>query len=351
MDLIEALRTKDIVQVQAAIKADPKSALNPRAMVMAGGSAFQPAIELLQKNGADLNALWRGYRALHALIQERPHAGAKPAPEGLACFEWLLANGADPEQTGAWPPARALIVAAFMGEPQFVTRLIGGGAKCDGFVYAALGDLQKFEKALAKRPSLANDRDAGGLTALQCASGSKMPKGETVKIAGILLDAGADLRARTKSWSNEVDAIYFAVSSRNKAIFELLLDRGADPTEALTPAAWSFNEELSQIAIDRGAEPDRATAESQPLLNNLIRWGQFRPALWLLSKGASPNVPDARGWTAMHQAASRGNEKMMRALIEAGGDLKRRDRENHVPRDIATKDKILQILSTPQRPK
>jgi ankyrin repeat protein len=345
MNLFDALRAHDLAAARAAIKADPKSALNSRAVGMAAGQAFQPGLALLKKNGADLNAVWRGYRALHNLIQERPHADAKPSPERLACLEWLLANGADPELTGAWPPARAIIIAAFMGEPEFVKRLIKGGAKRDGFVYAALGDRKPFEKALAKRPTLANDRDVGGLTALQCAAGSKMPKAETFEIARMLLDAGADPRTKTKSWSSEVDAMYLAVSSKNRPIFELLLDRGADPSEALTPAAWHFQEDLAQMAVDRGGHPDRATADGQPLLNNLIRWGQVRPVMWLLAHGASPNIADRRGWTAMHQAASRGNEKMLRALLEAGGDLKRRDREGRRPRDIATRDRIRELCS------
>jgi ankyrin repeat protein len=349
MDLLQAIRSGEISSVRAVIKADRKSALNPRAAGAAAGAAFQPALALLKKSGADLNAIWRGYRPLHSLIQERPHADAKPTPERLACLEWLLANGADPELTGAWPPARAVIVAAFLGEPEFVKRLFKGGAKRNGFVYAALGDHKQFEKALKSNPGLAHDRDVGGLTALQCAAGSKMPKANAFEIARMLLDAGADLRVKTKSWSHQVDATHFAVSSKNRPIFELLLDRGADATEALTPALWGSKLELAQIAMDRGGDPDRAMADGQPLLNNLIRWGQFRQAMWLLERGASPNIADARGWTAMHQAASRGNEKMMRALIEAGGDLTRRDGDDKLPRDIATREKISQMLSMRRR--
>jgi ankyrin repeat protein len=346
MDLIQAVKAGEIAAVRAAINADPKAAKSPRAIVAAGGAGFQAALALLKRSGGDLNAMYKGYRALHAVIQERPHGYTKPTPEALACFEWLLENGADPELPAAWPPARAIIVAAFMGEPAFVKPLLKR-ARLDGFVFAALGDLKKFEKALAKQPCPAKDRDIGGLTALQCAAGSKMPgkAADTFEIAKLLLDAGADPKALTKSWSEEVNAMYFAVRSKNVAIFELLLDRGVDPTEALTHAAWSFNEEFSQIALDRGAVPDRATAGGQPLLNNLIRWGQFKPALWLLARGASPNIPDKRGWTALHQAASRGNEKMLQALLDADGDLKRKDHEGHVPRDIATKDKISLMLS------
>src|SRR5580704_13863582 len=148
MDLIEALRARDLAAARAAIKADPKSALNPRAAGTAAGHAFQPGLALLKKRGADLNAVWRGYRPLHNLIQERPHADAKPTPERLACLDWLLANGADPELTGAWPSARAIVVAAFMGQPEYVERLRRAGARIDGFVAAALGDLDLLRQTL-----------------------------------------------------------------------------------------------------------------------------------------------------------------------------------------------------------
>jgi len=93
-----------------------------------GGAAFQPALALLQKNGADWNVMYKGYRALHALIQERPHGETKPTPERLACLEWLL--------------------------------------------FA-----------------------------------------DTFEIAKLLLNAGADPKALTKSWPDEVDAMYFATGA------------------------------------------------------------------------------------------------------------------------------------------
>src|SRR5437870_1215613 len=114
-ELIEILRTRDVKQLRAAVKADPEAARGARIMTAAGGMAFQAGLEVLVRNGADLNALWRGYRPLHALLQEEPHAAAgKPTAERLACLEWMLAHGADPELTAAWPPARAIIIAAFV---------------------------------------------------------------------------------------------------------------------------------------------------------------------------------------------------------------------------------------------
>ncbi len=333
--LIQALRARKLASVRAAVKADPREAKRPRAVVEAGRQAFQAAIELLHRNGADLNAIWRGYRPLHALLQEEPHAAiGKPTAERLACLEWLLDHGADPEQTGAWPPARAIIIAAFVGEPAYVKRLRKAGARIDGFAGAALGDEKLVKKTLRERPEFARERDAGGLTALQCAAGSRY-SGAVVEVARLVIEAGADVRARTQSWAHDVDAVHFAASAKNKALFELLLEHGADASEALVPTLWNANVEFAELALAHGADADLAATEGKPLLNHLICWGQIRQTLWLLERRANPNLPDGRGWTAVHQAASRGNERMMRAVLQAGGDLTRRDKSGDTPMDIA----------------
>src|SRR5262249_15628840 len=132
----------------------------PGAMVEAGRLAFQKALALLVKRGGDINASARQYRALHALLQEEAH-GAAPAPtrERLACLEWMLQHGADPESTGGWPPARAIVTAAFVGRPEYVQRLKKAGAKIDGFAGAALGERRVVERALKASPDFANARD------------------------------------------------------------------------------------------------------------------------------------------------------------------------------------------------
>jgi ankyrin repeat protein len=204
------------------------------------------------------------------------------------------------------------------------------------------------EKAMAQRPDFAKDRDSGGLTALQCAAGSRYPGAKLLDIARLLLDAGADLGARTQSWSHEVDAAYFAASAKNKAIFELLLERGADPTEALVPALWNARPDFAELALAHGAVADRAVSNGKPLLNDLIRWGQIPSTIWLLAHGASPDIPDQDGWTAVHQAASRGNERMLRAVLDAGGDATRRDKLGHTAYDVSrimNRQKLVSLLA------
>jgi len=338
-----ALKKADIRALAAALAHDPALARKPQVILTAAGLARVDVFKKLAAHGADFNAVWRGYRALHSVIQgESPHGQEIEAvAERRKCLEWLLAHGADPELTGAWPPARAILVAAFGGVASFVEALRTGGARIDVFVSCALGDVRAVRRALGKDPALGDRRDNGGLTTLQCAAGSRMGRSDAavqarlVEIAVLLLDAGADPNARTKSWSHAIDAAYLAVSARNPGILEALLARGADATEALSAAAWQEDPSLAELTLGRGARIDEALSNGLPLLNDLVRWGQFRNALWLLGRGADPNRADAKGWTAVHQAASRGNERMWRALLDGGGDPRRKDEEGRTPLDVA----------------
>jgi ankyrin repeat protein len=78
--------------------------------------------------------------------------------------------------------------------------------------------------------------------------------------------------------------------------------------------------------------------------------GQFRQANWLLKHGADPNRrAEGNGWTAVHQAASRGNVNMLKAVLAAGGDASARDAEGLTPRDVArntatAKPEVLALL-------
>jgi ankyrin repeat protein len=349
------------VTVVAAVKAQDLHALTRAlakhdgpipapAVVGAAQRAWKPGLALLVKHGADLNASARNYRPLHALIQEEPHAGGSSTPARVKCLEWMLAHGADPEQAAAWPSARALVIAAFVGEPAYVNVLRASGAKIDVFTAAALGEAKTVARLVAKDPALAQARDAERLTALQCCAGSRMGAtdkriaGRLVEIARTLVEAGADVNVRTPSWGHDVNVSYFVIRSGQVEMLEYLLDHGLDATAAISTAAWDGRADVLDLLLARGARLDDAFDQTRPVLNELVRWGQFKQARLLLARGASPNVGDDRGWTAIHQAASRGNVKMMEDLLAAGGDITRRDKAGHTPLDIARGKEIVRLI-------
>jgi uncharacterized protein len=171
-----------------------------------------------------------------------------------------------------------------------------------------------------------------------------MPGARSHEIAAILIEAGASVRAKAKSWGHSVDALYLAAGTHNCELFEILIEAGADPDNALSHSVWRTHYDLAETAFAYGAEPDRATANGKPLLNDLIRWGQVPQVMWLLDRGASPNIPDRDGWTAVHQAVSRGNARLLKAVLDAGGDLTRRDREGRTPVDLDRGKKLLTVM-------
>jgi len=321
-------------------------------MVGAGGKAWQAGLAMLVRAGGDLNGAYRNYRALYALIQEDPHKAGPPTPERVACLEWMLAHGADPELPGAWPAARALVIAAFQGEWTYVDAIRKAGATINIFTAAALGDEQKVRAFLAKDRTLAKAADVGGaLTALHCAAGSHLGRTREKAAAGLLgcarrlLDAGADPNALATSWGHKVSVAYFAIRANQLALLRLLLDHGADALEAFPTAVWNGQWDIADMLIkDHDVRIDAARGGDRPLLNNLVRWGQFQLARELLNRGASPNVADTNGWTAMHQAASRGNVAMWQALVDAGGDENRRDRKGYTPRQVGTVRDVVRVV-------
>src|SRR6188472_2007961 len=138
--LLSAIASRDLARLKTML-AKLRDPIPARAIGAAAGNGWKDGVVALADAGGDLNALHRNYRPLHALIQEKPHVGGSSTAERLACLEWMLAHGADPEQFGAWPLARALVIAAFVGEPAYVRALVDAGARRDIFTAAALGDV------------------------------------------------------------------------------------------------------------------------------------------------------------------------------------------------------------------
>jgi ankyrin repeat protein len=320
-----AIAARDLAALKRGLR-KARAPVHAKVVGQAAGAGWLAGLKAIQAHGADLNATYRNYRPMHALIQEKPHAGGSSTQERVRCLEWLLEHGADPQLQGAWPLASAIVIAAGVGEGAYVRVLKAHGASAGAdniFAAAALGETTRVQKMLARLPSLATAREQGVMTALMCCASSRLGSDRPqtaaalAAIAEMLIEAGADVTATARSWSHDVEASYFAVSTGQRDVLHLLIDHGARPTAALTTAVWRSDFDTAEYLIGRGADVNAARDDGKPLLNNLIRWGQFKPARWLLSRGARIDLADERGWTAVDQAISRGNRGMLEAIDDA----------------------------------
>ena len=141
------------------------------------------------------------------------------------------------------------------------------------------------------------------------------------------------------------------------AVVRFLLDHGADPhlpgyDKMSALDAWSYECDPSvvQILLDHGAEPNSGTAPSgeTPLHYATSRGqkpGSTECVKLLLAAGANPNqkanvgIPTTaymrdirvRGETPLHRAAIHGDEEMIQALLDHGGDPSIKDAHGESP--------------------
>jgi len=111
-------------------------------------------------------------------------------------------------------------------------------------------DLEQFEKLIVADPSLATSRSSTSHpTLLQCVVLDGKDKPHNVEMARVLIDAGAELN----------ESLGAAASINNRAVAELLLDRGAviDGTGGWSPleeALYWNSQDVIALLVERGAK-------------------------------------------------------------------------------------------------
>jgi len=96
----------DLAALEQRLVRDPKLARKAQLVVGAAQEADLAALKALVAHGADLNASWRNYRPLHALIQEKPHApdsAGRVDERRLAALDWLLSTATIPSSSAPGP--------------------------------------------------------------------------------------------------------------------------------------------------------------------------------------------------------------------------------------------------------
>lgn len=182
----------------------------------------------------------------------------------------------------------------------------------------------RVRELLTERPGL--PREPGGWEALAVAA----RKGRCA-IAALLLDAGADPNAAgfygpKSAHSNLERPLHWAAGHGQRAMVELLLNRGADVEgglRGLTPlqsAARAGNRAICDVLLARGARLNvfvlAALGRSEQLGDLLDR------------DPVEVNARDEYGTPPLHIAAELWREQMVRLLLARGADVRLADRHD-----------------------
>jgi ankyrin repeat protein len=193
----------------------------------------------------------------------------------------LLSAGANPNAAllaGETP----VMIASRSGKPAVVEQLIASGGKV-------------------------NVRAARGQTALMWAVSQKHP--DVVKV---LLAHGADVSARSDVWSQVMAVPPHGYLPYNRTI-------PAGDETALLFAARVGDVASAELLVAAGASVNDADAWGVSATTLAAHSGYEELVEFLLGKGADPNAAPS-GFTALHEAIMRRDERMVGALLSHGAD-------------------------------
>lgn len=298
--------------------------------LIAAAGGDQPLLEAAKRNDV---------AAVRALLTQRSDANAA-AGDGATALHWaayhgnvemlgLLIGGGAKVDAANDLAITPLAIAADNAHAPIVERLLELGADPNAASETGVTPLMRAARtgaAAVVRALLARNANVNAAeterrqTALMWAVSQRHPD-----VVTLLLDRGADLRARTavrtltvmldqgppgvktaKEHAHEIEAggstaLLFAASSGDLASARALLDRGADANDAaadgnsaLVLAAFNGHGPVARLLLERGADPNAAGAGYAALHAAVLR-GDAESVRALLATGANPNVRLTRG--------------------------------------------------------
>jgi ankyrin repeat protein len=261
---------------------------------------------------------------INSLLFEAAHKGCVSALDTLV-------------KAGASPLARdrmgnvALAIAARMGRLAFVKALLA----------------DKVNAEQLDRPNVA------GSTPLFLAA--QADRGAVVRL---LIDAGAKVDVANRQGETALSAAAF---SANAELAELLLAHKAPPDtvdatgkSVIVYAAARGAARIVEMLLNAGVDPNRRySADLTALMwaaghaDNTPKEAGLRTVKLLIERGATIDLADDRGRTALMIAAGLDHGAIAQALLAAGADRARRDKAGKSAADLAGGAEAKAIVATP----
>jgi uncharacterized protein len=263
--------------------------------------------------------------ALRSLLKQRVDVNAAAA-DGTTALHWasyrdnlesadlLIRAGARvnaANDLGATP----LWTASMNGSAAMVRTLLQAGA--DPNLALLLGETPLMAASRSGNPDVVaqlldkranvNARGPRGQTALMWAVSEQHPE-----VVNVLLARGADLRAKSDVWSDMM-----AVPPHGKPEYNRLIPHGGET--ALMFAARVGDLASARLLLAAGANVNDADAWGVSAMVLAAHAGFTELVEFLLDKGADANAAGP-GFTALHEAVMRRDERMVTALLAHGAN-------------------------------
>ena len=276
-------------------------------LVDAAKNADWEAVAALLDQGSDVNtAAADGTTALHWAAYW----------DDTSAAELLIRRGADPGTTndlGATP----LWNAALNGSSAMVRRLLEAGADADASLLlgetvvmtaARSGNAEVVEQLLAGGAD-PNTKAARGQTALMWAAAQSHSD-----VVEVLLTYDADVHARSEVWS-ELHKTDLAQASHSD--YQIWVQQGGNTPLMFAARAGDVTSAALLVAAGADVNVESASGLSATTLAAHSNYADVVESL--LESGADPNAAQG-GYTALHAAILRGNERAVRTLLAHGAD-------------------------------